>query len=482
MGRHVGIDLGQKGVHVAAYTDERSGTVRTMKVTHTKEGLDLFLKWATHGCEEQVQFVMEPTGLVWITIGSFLKQRGHIVCCIKPEKTADLRKFVKKHTKSDRIDAQTLSTVPRIDPKGTFPVHLPDGKVDALKRMVKRRERFGRLIEAQKKRIITLMNLAIPNVMEALGKQKFTDSGIAFMKTYCNPGKAVREGLEKFKEFWRKESGSKCDPMRAEKVFQACENAVDLYSGMFPLPFDYKEVKWEIREELNHLLYLERQSRKMGKIIKKIYLELDPYRTLESIVGIAEVIAPAFLGILGNSVERFPNANCVVSYMGCCPGKHQSGGKDPAMPMKKSGNRILKKYLYLTVATARRHDPEFAAFYARLYRRGYHHNRIMTALANKMARRVYAVLKRRDEMLKPVRGKDGSPPDGHEFTRIMYQLRSPDGKPIDKKTANTLIQTNYAREVVAPERAQRDREKRNPREETPDKKKRKRRPVKRVAV
>jgi hypothetical protein len=106
----------------------------------------------------------------------------------------------------------------------------------------------------------------------------------------------------------------------------------------------------------------------------------------------------------------------------------------------------------------------------------------MTALANKMARRLYAVLKRRDEMLKPAREEGDSPPDVKEFTRIMYQLRSPDGKPIDRKAARLLIETNFAREVAAPERAKRDRDKRNRREETLDQKRRKRRSVKRVAV
>ena len=67
------------------------------------------------------------------------------------------------------------------------------------------------------------------------------------------------------------------------------------------------------------------------------------------------------------------------------------------MPITKAGQRLLKKYFYLAADVARQWDAEFAAYYARRYARGDHHNHIMIALARKMALRVYALLKRREK-------------------------------------------------------------------------------------
>ena len=159
----------------------------------------------------------------------------------------------------------------------------------------------------------------------------------------------------------------------------------------------------------------------------------------------AERAATAGIDATVGDIDRFRNSRCFVSFTGLCPRKRQSGASDPAMPITKTGNRLLKMYLYIAADRARLLDPDFAAYYARRYRGGDHHNRIVVALARKMALRVYALLKRRHQARQ-----DRQPEP------VTYVLRDAQGTPLDAAEAKALIQRRYARAVVAPERHRKD--------------------------
>lgn len=110
--------------------------------------------------------------------------------------------------------------------------------------------------------------------------------------------------------------------------------------------------------------------------------------------GIGPTIAPAIQGIIGD-VSRFPNIDSFCAYFGFVPQKRQSYSREKKGPgINKAAQGLLKKYLFLAAKVARQYDPEFAAFYKRLMNRGHHHYQAICALANKMAGRLYALLKR----------------------------------------------------------------------------------------
>jgi hypothetical protein len=68
-----------------------------------------------------------------------------------------------------------------------------------------------------------------------------------------------------------------------------------------------------------------------------------------------------------------------------------------------------------------------------------------------MALRVYALLKRREAAKQTNRQSE----DAAESMR--YVLRTPEGEEVGKKEARKIIEQKYARDVVAPQRAAKDR-------------------------
>lgn len=452
MNRYVGVDLGIRTNHRAAVLDGPLPRGKPFSFTVTRGGFEELLRRATEGVEGPVKFVLEPTGLAWVPLAAYVSSAGHEVYLAKPKKASDLRKFLHQHVKSDSADAEANALLPQMDPRGVHRLRLPTAEQMTLRRLVKRRERLVRQASDGKRRIHALMVMANPPLMAALGESAFGDAAMDFYRRYADPEQVMKLGLPRLGKFWHRASRGKADPRLAERVFKACQTTVELYSEQRrtgQLPFDYVAVAEELQAELDWIDRCEQEVAQLDDRITEIYRRVDPDQVLETIPGIAKVIAPAIEAFVGD-VERFPNSRCFVSNCGLCPRKKQSGLSDQPMPITKAGQRLLKKYFYLAAETARQWDPEFAAYYARRYAKGDEHYPIMIALARKMVLRVYAVLKRRAQARRSS-VQDPTP---------RYELRNPEGRPIDKRQARQLILEKYTRASADPQRHRHDRARR----------------------
>lgn len=460
MERYAGIDLGVKTKHKVTIFDGPNQLGNPFSIEMSRDGLEYLLKKATQNVEGPVNFVFEPTSTVWLPISAYVSAAGHRVYMVKTQKSSDFRKFFSKHAKSDSIDAGVLARIPQIDPKGVNELTVPTARETTLKRLVKRRERYVSDASKQKLRIEALLLMVNPFLMKALGQEKFGKTTVEFLKKYADPKKVVKLGQAGLERFWLKHSKGRADKQRAVKVFEACQNAVELYEHLRKdnrLPFDYQAVQLEICEELELMADIESQAQQVEKQSIEIYKALHPERILEQLRGVGPIIATCLIAIIGN-ISRFKNIRQFISYCGLCPRKKQTGTSDKKMKITKAGSSILKKSLYLAADVARQWDPEFAAYYARRYAKGDHHDYIVVALARKMALRVYALLKRHEaskQLASSLSETNSSPSETENQAR--YILRTPEGREVAPKEAREIIKKKYAREIVAPQRAKRDR-------------------------
>ena len=454
MERYIGIDLGIATKHKVTIFDGPNQLCKPFAIGMDHDGLEYLLKRATKDVEGPVNFVLEPTSTVWLPISAYLNAAGHNVYMVKTQKSSDFRKFFSKYAKSDGIDSGVLARIPQIDPKGVNVLEVPTAQETTLKRLVKRRERYVSDTSKQKLRIQALLLMANPFLIGALSQDKFGKATVEFLKKYADPQKVVKLGQSKLDQFWHKHSRGMADEQRASKVFEACQKTVVLYRQLRAdnrLPFDYQAVQQEICDELELMAELESHARQVENQAIEIYKALHPERILEQLRGVGPIIATCLVAMIGK-ISRFKNARQFVSYCGLCPRKKQTGTSDKKMKITKAGAAILKKSLYLAADVARQWDPEFAAYYARRYAKGDHHDYIVVALARKMALRVYALLKRHEASKV-----DSSSLETAD--KVKYVLRTPEGREVTSKEARGIIKEKYAREVVAPKRAERDRAK-----------------------
>ncbi len=116
-----------------------------------------------------------------------------------------------------------------------------------------------------------------------------------------------------------------------------------------------------------------------------------------SIPGIADILGPTILGEIGN-VERFSNAKKLVAFAGLDPVVSQSGRfENKSGKISKRGSPLLRQALFLAANTAIQNDENLKRFYAKKRSEGKHHFSALNAVAAKLLRIVYWVLKNNRE-------------------------------------------------------------------------------------
>ena len=379
------------------------------------------------GVSARIEFIMEPTGNAWFPVAHWLKARGYGVYMVRPEKVADLRRYLSKHTKTDGIDANTLASMNRFDGDVLFPVRLQSTQQNACWRLCKQRARYAHQVGSIKTRVRDFLELAVPGLHAVLG-DPFTQMGRKLLEENLNPHRVASMGLSAFVKFCRQGHRGPVAVEDLEKIFQAFQNASRLYTvaaGADERSLDFDLLQEEIGRELQMLRILEAFVEELDTKIAALYEQIDTDKILTSIQGIGPAIGAAITARVGN-IGDFKSIKGFRSYCGFVPRKKQTSKTDrQGMKITKAANSLLKDYLYMAAETARHWDVEFAAFYDRLVHVGKkHHNKAMGALANKMAGRVYVLLKRADN---PKRKTDAA-----------YQMRDLQGQPISKAEARKL--------------------------------------------
>ena len=201
----LGIDLAVRAAHVATLADDR-GEVIWSRRRFQSHPRDLAAVSAAAGPASELTVVMEPTRSSWVMVAAHFRAAGAKVVMVAPEKSADLRKYYKKHTKNDRLDSFVLSRVPLLHPEGLIEVSGL-GPADPLKRAVRRRVRLVEQRHACHQRIDAMLDLLGPAYNEALGTRG-TKTAAAVLERYGNPKTLRRLGISRLTDLSESSGGN----------------------------------------------------------------------------------------------------------------------------------------------------------------------------------------------------------------------------------------------------------------------------------
>lgn len=438
--RRVGLDLALKAPHQAAVFDDAAQVGKSFKVRPTKEGLDELERRATDGADGGVEFIMEPTGLAYLPMAAELVRRGHTVYVPKPQKTHLVRKMLAPFAKTDAFDARAQALVRHLDPSGVHALRVPSAEEMTLRLAAKQRARLVVDAARGKGRIRSWLVLAHPHLGAALGDDDFTQATTALLRRHLDPFTVRAKGKAWLRDFWRRQGGD-ADGARVEAIWAATEATCELYAALRAagrMPVDYATMQALVALELERIEDLERQIAALDAMIAVAYRAVDPERMLErEIPGVAATIAPTIEAFVGD-VERFANGKRFAAFFGLVPRTSQSGGREgkPGQRLTKGGQPLLKKYLYLAAETARRHDPELAVVYERVLARGKHHDAAVIAVAHKLVRRIYALLKLRAAARRAVA-------EGRTPPAVAWRYTNPEtGEVLTEAGARAWVQTH----------------------------------------
>src|SRR6516162_6044749 len=273
----IGLDLGDRNSWYCVLDESGHIQVEQRVRTSAKALQDVF------GAMPRSRVALEiGTHSPWIS--RLLKQLGHEVIVAHAR---NVRLIGESRRKDDRLDAQTLARLARIDPELLYPVKHRSAQAQADLMMI--RARAG-LVRARTGLVNTARGLA-KSYGERLGG--------------CN----VRD----------------MDPEKAEELSPELQRALE------PLLATIEELSERIVEYNDRIEALAEASYPQVELLKQIK-------------GVGTLIALTFLLTLEDP-HRFRKSRDVGCYLGLQPGRRKSGESEPQLHISKEGDPYLRTLL-----------------------------------------------------------------------------------------------------------------------------------------
>lgn len=417
MRRLVGIDLGIASAHTVRVLDEAGREVCRRRCEPTVDSLSVVETAALVGAVAgtRLEVVVEPTGPAWLPIAVFFTARGHQVFRVSSAKAADLRRFLKRHAKSNGIDADTLARLPLIDPDGLYPLELPGAEAAALDRRVRACDRLTMAASEHKVRIKDLVRQVMPctPLTGDLGK-----ADLVVLQRYADPRALLRLGRTRLTALIVKASHNHQGAARAEQWLTAARLAIELY-GEHPA-VAFTDLAAEIATEVRLLQAIGTELAGHEAERESCYRWVDPAQLARTLPGLATVGGPAMTAVIADPA-RFATAAHFKSYLGLAPKASETGDTDrKGQPMSKAGSRLARATLIRAADTARKQDPQLArVYYQQMAERGAGHLKASCVVAARLAERLWTVMRRR--MPYVICDVDGSPVNPQQAKQIIAE-------------------------------------------------------------
>lgn len=190
-------------------------------------------------------------------------------------------------------------------------------------------------------------------------------------------------------------------------VAKGRRNFEKFIAGLLEAPDDDSlsgRIRALIADMRGHWQELDRRIRAFDVEFVAFLRENEDARLLSTIPGIGPLIASALVAAIGAG-EAFEHGRDLSAWLGLVPRQATTGGKPRLLGISKRGNKYLRKALIHGARAALPHLAEYDTSLGRWLKSllaRVHKNVAVAALANKLARIAWAVLRRKEKfVVKP---------------------------------------------------------------------------------
>jgi transposase len=388
---YVGIDVSKDKSDICIKDEKGNNLIHRFEILNKKADLERLyetiesIRSKTPG-NSDVIFGMEATGIYSLPLYSALKRDGHKVKLYNPIQTSGFRKINIRKTKTDPIDSAVIADMLRHSEPPQVS-EIQDFHLFQLRELVRVRHR---LIEKQalcKVQIVRNIDTIWPGYGGVM-KRVFGAASLAILQKFSVPSKLRSESFEQFYELVKKKSRSKISRSKAEEIYAHAGN-------ILTIPELDAVIAIEIKTLITQLELYDEQIKSVEIKISQMMKQINT--KIMSIPGIADILGPTILGEIGD-VNRFSNVKKLVAFAGLDPVVSQSGRfENKSGKISKRGSPLLRHALFLAANTAIQNDENLKRFYVKKRSEGKHHFSALNAVAAKLLRIVYWVLKNNKE-------------------------------------------------------------------------------------
>lgn len=362
--RVIGLDVHQAQITACAMIEESDGTthIEQRQFGAFKRDRRALAKWAAALVPDEV--VMESTGIYWKSPYAALEAAGIRAQVVNARHVKNV-----PGRKTDVGDAQWLATLARAGLlRASF---VPPAALRELRLISRQRQKLSGQLSSEKNRlhkVLTDGGIRLGVVVSDLHGQ----SARAMVKAII-AGQPPHQVLK----------------LASRRLKASREELFDALQGELT-----DSHRFVLDELMQHIEEIEaRIARFDARLLEGLASENNALTLLQTLPGVDLIGAAMLLVEIGADMEAFGSADHLASWVGICPGNNESAGKHKSGRIRKGNLHVRRLLCEFAHAASRTRSVFQSKFQSLIIRRG--HKRAIIALAHKLLRTIFFMLKRR---------------------------------------------------------------------------------------
>lgn len=376
----LGIDIG-KNNHVASLIDNKKKTVfKAFSFSNSVDGAEKLIS-KIEPFSESIEIGMEATGHYWLSLYSYLSEKGFTIRVINPIQTDGWRQGIEiRKRKTDIIDSLLIADLLRY---GDFvETSLTNEDYLSLRNLCRFRSYLISSIGDLKRKTIALLD------------QVFPEYASSFSDVFGKTSKEILSNFSSPQDFEDIDSKGLSDFLKNVTMKQFAKRKLQELSkkatNSFGVNFCLDSFSLQIKMLIEQINFIQSQVIEVENEIERLLSKLDS--PITTIPGIGSITGATILGEIGD-ISRFSNPSKLVAYAGLDASVSKSGEYESTINrMSKRGSPYLRRALFQSALVAAFNDPIFSAYYQKKISEGKHHLVATNAVARKLCHTIFAIL------------------------------------------------------------------------------------------
>ncbi len=365
--------------------------VKPFKFSNTREGLDKFWDMIViiknrFACGEVI-VGYESTGPYAEPLAHYLMNKPVKIVQVNPMHTKRMKEVNDNSPlKTDDKNPRVIADIIRLGHALT--VIVPEGDAAYLRRLNNARERHIGERTALLNQLQQLVFLIFPEFKTVMKDIK-VKTAIHVLKKYTTPDAVGKLNIELLGEEMRKKSYGRFGIKNAESLINHANNTVGIKEGIKGLALDIRHILMQLEIIDGFIAEIESE---MEAVLEKI-----PYSPkLLSIKGLGIVSVAGIIGEVGDFM-KFGTQSEIMKLAGLDLYEISSGKRRGERRISKRGRSLLRKILYYAAIQTIRKNGIMCEYYAHLITGGMKRMMALVAIARKLLRIIYAIVRDNSE-------------------------------------------------------------------------------------
>lgn len=387
------IDVAKGKSMVALVNSSGEVLINPYEVNHSINDFNNLLNRINQLKLDNISVIMESTGIYHRPIERFFLENDFKVFVINPI----YGKMQKRNLRKTKTDKEDCFNLVNLFLSNAFKEYTkPEQLYLDLNALSRQYFALDELCVNIKNRYKNLLYLCFPEIEEIFkGNMMYYKVVLEFIEAYPHADIISNTRIDKLQNFFKKQ-GYKSWKSKPIKIKEAALNSYPSVS-----------MNDEIVSNLSQMARLVNEYQKAIDIIKYKITFLAKkskyFKPINSIYGIGEFTTSIIIAELGD-INRFNNIKELTAYCGLDPSIKQSGKSiNFHGPISKSGNKYMRKILYLAcfniirLTAISKSENDIETYYRKKRNEGKHHYAAIVACTTKLLRKILALCKQLDQ-------------------------------------------------------------------------------------